>query len=64
MKKTAPNQIIFTVNANGDGRVTAKMVRERAEAMAVMKGRDARDVTEGDLTHARQVLSHKPRTLS
>ena len=36
--------------------VTSKMVAERAGALAVIKGRYARDVTESDLTQALREL--------
>ncbi|MDR3457695.1 MAG: hypothetical protein P4N60_09630 [Verrucomicrobiae bacterium] len=45
--------------ATGSVMVTPKMVRDRAEALAVMKGRDARDVTEADLARARRELTNQ-----
>ena len=44
-------------NAAGSGKVTSKMVQDRAGALAVIKGRYAHDVTESDLTQARRELN-------
>jgi len=40
----------------GSGTVTSKMVADRAGALAIIKGRYARDVTASDLAQARQEL--------
>ena len=46
----------FTESATRSGTVTSKMVRDRAEALAVIKGRYASDVTHSDLAQARWEL--------
>ena len=46
---------VFTKGTTGT--VSLKMVRDRAEALAVIKGRYARDVTESDLAQARWELT-------
>ena len=46
-------------NATGSGKVTSKMVQERAGALAELKGRYAHDVTESDLAQARRELMGK-----
>ena len=44
-------------NSTASGEVTSKMVRDRAGALAVVKGRYAHDVTESDLAQARRELT-------
>jgi len=50
----------LTENSRGLGTVTRKMVRERAEELAVINGRSAQEVSKSDWDQARQDLTGRP----
>jgi hypothetical protein len=60
MKTNPLKEGTLTENSAGIGTVTRQMVRARAEELAVIKGRSARDVTESDLAQARRELTGEP----
>lgn len=60
MKKSPPNPGVLTGNGTGIGPVSRKMIRERAEELALINGRLAQAVTQADLDQARRELSGGP----